>query len=314
MKVVVSYGEPDMDGTSCMYAYSELLNRLGEKTNYYIWNEPKQEVKIVCDMFGITLGGLKKEELKQDYDYITVDVNGIDQIPDIVSPDRIIQVIDHHGPSRSLPTYVNANIQIERLGAAATLVAERYKNAGFVPSRESSILLYYGIISNSINLKAPITKQKDRDMANWLKANCIDISEEKIKEIFKKKSQIKDENLRLEMECEIPNNPAPGIQTIVAQLEVVDIDGFLKDKKDKILTIMKEVKAEKGVEYIFINCVDILNGKIVLFAADDISQKYCEKVFGFKFSDGEYRQDSVIQRKDLTKIIRGYNYENFSLE
>ena len=141
MKVVISYNKPDIDGVSCMYAYSELLNKIGEKANYYVWNEPKQEVKIVCDLFGIELGGLKEEDIALDDQLISVDVNGIEQLPKFVTPERIIEIIDHHGPSRSLPTYINASIQIERLGAAATLIAEKYKNAGIIPSRE--VLFYY---------------------------------------------------------------------------------------------------------------------------------------------------------------------------
>ena len=47
MKVVMSYIRPDLDGVSCMYAYSELLNKQGEEANYFIWNKPRQEVEIV---------------------------------------------------------------------------------------------------------------------------------------------------------------------------------------------------------------------------------------------------------------------------
>ena len=44
MKVIVSYERPDLDGVSCMFAYSELLNKMGIEANYYIWGEPKNEV------------------------------------------------------------------------------------------------------------------------------------------------------------------------------------------------------------------------------------------------------------------------------
>ncbi len=304
MKVITSYNQPDLDGVSCMYAYSELLNKIGEKTNYFIWGKPKKEVLIVCEMFGISLNTLKVKEISKDSDFIVVDLNGKEQLHSIVKEEKVIEIIDHHGLSRWLQSYKNIQrLQIDRLGAAATIVAERYKNSGFLPSRESAILLFYGIISNSINLKANITNKRDIEICNWLKSICEDISDEKIKEIFIKKSIIKDENLREEMECEIPNT-FPDFKTIVAQLEVANLKEFLKNKKSNIIDIMKEVKKEKNVNFVFINCVDILNGYTIIFGVDEESNEFIKETFGYKFINKEVEINKIIQRKDLTKILR----------
>ncbi len=305
MKVVMSYSQPDLDGISCMYAYSEFLNKQGEKADYAIWNEPKQEVKIVCDMFGIKLKGLKIEEIPEDSEFVIVDLNGKEQIHDIVESKNIVEIIDHHAMSKWLQSYINLKrMQIDRLGAAATIVTERYKESGLIPSREAAILLFYGIISNSINLKSNITNQRDVKACDWLKSICSDISEEKIKEIFIKKSYIEDGNLRSEMECEIPN-VFPNFKVIVAQLEIADLDKFLKERKSEIISIMQRVKQEKKVDFIFINCVDILNGYIIVFGADDESNEFVFKTYGYEFNkNNEARIDKIIQRKDMTKILR----------
>ena len=190
MKVVMSYNEPDLDGVSCMYAYSELLNNQGEDANYFIWNSPKKEVQIVCDIFGIEIKGLKESELSDNCEFIAVDLNGKDQMHDIVTVDKLVEIIDHHGLSKWLPSYTSIQrVQIDRLGAAATIVTERFRTLGIIPSRESAILLYYGIISNSINLKASITNSRDIEACKWLKSICKEISDEKVKEIFIKKSR-----------------------------------------------------------------------------------------------------------------------------
>ena len=44
-------------------------------------------------------------------------------------------------------------------------------------SKEAAILLYYGIISNSINLKASITDKRDGDMENWLEEHGCDMGQ-----------------------------------------------------------------------------------------------------------------------------------------
>lgn len=305
MKVIISYYEPDLDGVSCMYAYAELLNRQEEETKYFMWDCPKNEVKIVCDIFGITLHSMKEESISEKDEFIAVDLNGIDQMPEFVRPEKIVEIIDHHGLSRYLPTYnATQRVQIDRLGAAATIITERYKNSGWIPSREAAILLYYGIISNSINLKASITNKRDKEACQWLKSICAEISDEKIQEIFIQKSQIEDKNLRSEMECELPNT-FPQFKTIVAQLEIANLDEFLARKKERVIQILQEAKAEKGIEYIFCNCVDILNGYVRVLVPDEESKNFVQDTFGYQFNGENIASlNRIIQRKDMTRILR----------
>lgn len=305
MKIVTSYHEPDIDGIACMYAYAELLNKQGENAQYFIWGTPKQEVSIVCNMFGITLKYLKPEQIAESSEFVIVDFNGKDQLHGSIEPNKVIEIIDHHGLSKTLQNYTSIQrLQIDRVGAAATIVTERYMQSKLTPSRESAILLFYGIISNSINLKSNITKQRDINACKWLKTVCKDISDEKIKEIFIKKSNIEDDNLRFEMECELPNT-FPDFKVIIAQLEVANIEEFLKEKKQQILNIMQVAKKEKDVDYIFVNCVDILNGYIIVFPADEQSKQFVTKTFGYEFNENnEARINRIIQRKDMTTILR----------
>lgn len=305
MKIVTSYSEPDLDGTACMFAYSELLNKLGEEANYAIWNKPKQEVEIVCNIFKIKLKGLEIEKIPKNSKVVLVDLNGREQVHNNIDSEDIVEIIDHHGLSKWLQTYTNLErMQIDRIAAAATIVTERYRLANIVPSRESAILLFYGIISNSINLKSSLTSNRDREACKWLKSICDEISEEKIKEIFIKKSYIEDKNLRSEMECEIANT-FKDFKTIIGQLEVANIEEFLKEKKQKVLKIMKEIKEEKQVDYIFINCVDILNGFIIVIGLDEESRDFVKKIYGYEFDEnGEAKINKIIQRKEMTKILR----------
>ena len=129
-------------------------------------------------------------------------------------------------------------------------------------------MLYYGIISNSINLKANVTAQKDIEMTNWLKEQCDEISEEKIEEIFTLKSKIEDKDLRVEMEAEIALN-YKNEKITIAQLEVANMEDFLKEKEDKIVKILSQIKQEKNLDYIVINCVDILNGFNIILTISD---------------------------------------------
>jgi len=303
MRIVTSYIEPDLDGTSSMYAYSELLNKQGIESGYYIWGTPKNEVEIVCDMFNIKLNSIP--EPTSDNEFVMVDLNGYNQMNQkFVTLDNIYEIIDHHSKSVFLPKYPNADVQIEKLGAAATLVTERFKKDGIIPSRESAILLYYGIMSNSIILRANVTRKKDVDMSNWLKSLYDEITEEKIKDIFIKKSYIEDKNLRKEMECEVALTIMDK-DIYCGQLEIANVDEFYNEKKDLLKSILKTIKEEKSADFIYLSMVDILNGYIRIVTIDDETRIMLNNVFGFEFDEDDCSKvDKIIQRKEMTAKFR----------
>ena len=299
-QIVTSYEEPDLDGVSSMYAYAEYLNKIGRPSDYYIKGNPKKEVGIVCDLFNIELNGLK--EISENQEAIVLDTNNLEEVY-FLKPEQIIEIIDHHSKNESSKECINAKIHIERLGAVATLIAEKFKNDNISISRESAILLYYGIISNSINLKASITNKKDIEMAKWLEEQCSDITKEKIAEIFTLKSKVKDSELRKEMEAEIAFD-YNSKRITVAQLEIANIEDFIKEKEEKIIEELKIVKEEKNIDYILINCVDILNGFNIILTIDDETTNFLSTELGYVFENNKCKFEKLIQRKDITKAIR----------
>ena len=310
MKIVTTCKAPDLDGVASMYAYSELLKIQEEDATYFIYGKPRTEVNIVCKKFNITLNGIKQKDITKSSDFILVDCNGIGYIYNEITPNSIVEIVDHHSLSDSITSYTHIQrCQIDKIGATATIITERYKNAGIIPSRESAILLFYAIISNSNNLKAVITNKRDIDACNWLKTLYEEITTEKIKEIFEEKSKIDESSLRSEMECEFPL-VLDKLRLTVGQLEIVNLDEFIEKNREKIINILNEVKIEKNLDYIFINCIDILYGYIIIISADDETNLFLKNTFGYKTDEkNSIRINSIIQRKELTAIIR-QKYKN----
>ena len=195
-KIVTTYINPDMDGISLMYAYTELLRKKREKADYYFEGTMKKEAEIVLNKFNIKLNTATR--IENEDKIVLVDTNYLTEIPKAIEKENIVEIIDHHNKDSWLNDRNDIKIQIELIGAAATLVAERFKNENIKISRESAILLYYGIISNTMNLKIKLTSQKDIEMANWLKQQTPEITDEITTQIFVEKSQIGD-SLREEM-------------------------------------------------------------------------------------------------------------------
>ena len=72
-KIVTTYINPDMDGISLMYAYTEFLRKKGENANYYFEGTMKKEAEIVLNKFNIKLENINK--IENDDKIVLVDTN-----------------------------------------------------------------------------------------------------------------------------------------------------------------------------------------------------------------------------------------------
>lgn len=311
--IVTSYNQPDLDGVSSMYAYAEYLNKKSQLADYSINGIPKKEVSIVCDIFNIDLD-FTQNKIDDSTSIIIVDTNSILNLSERVNPLNVVEIIDHHVKGETTSHFVNATIQIELIGAAATLVAEKFYHDSIPISRNAAILLYYGIVSNTINFKSNVTTSKDIQISNWLKSQYPnDITEEKIKEIFIKKSEISD-NLRAEMEANLKINV--GDKTItIGQLELANIEDFLKIHIEDIKNILESIKTKNQLDYIFLNCIDILNGYNIFVFIDHDTEKLVSNTLSVKCENGFGKTDYILMRKRLIPLIRSYlsSLENWLL-
>lgn len=304
-KVVTTYINPNMDGISLMYAYTELLNKKGEQANYYFEGTMKKEVEIVLNKFNIKLNNINK--IENDDKIVLVDTNYLTELSKYVKKENIVEIIDHHNRESWLDDNTDIKIQIELIGAAATLVAERFKNENIGISRESAILLYYGIISNTMNLKIKLTSKKDIEMADWLKQQVPEITDKITTEIFVEKSEIGN-SLREEMEVEFKDQ-FMSISWSMGQLEVANVENFLSKYENDIRKILNTVSEENDVDYISVNCMDIINGYSVIVARDDKTAKIISDAVGFEFKDLKAKTTELVSRKEIVKVIRAI-YKN----
>lgn len=298
--IVTSYCNPDLDGVAASYAYSEFLQKTGQQANYYIEGEPKKEVSIVCNLFHIALSPC--HEIGNN-SVIIVDTNTVRDIPKCISIEQITEIVDHHIPSQDIERFSNAKVQIELLGAVATLIAEKFYESNISISRNSAILLYYAIISNSINLHSRNTSTKDIQMSQWLKEQFSEIDVQYIKTIFKQKSEIDETHLRSEMEAEYILEIA-NKKVIIAQLEIVDAQTFLEEHKEKINLILMDILQEKNLDYIFLNCIDILNGYCILYTPFPDTEEYLSNFFEGAFANGQLIIKPLFMRKEIIKLLK----------
>lgn len=302
-KIVVTYKNADLDCVASAYAYAEYLTKKGFTASYYISGIVQDEVDIVCNLFNILLSNKVKEI--GDEDIIVVDTNTLSSV-DYVKPQNIVEFIDHHPDSGDIKFCENAVLRLYEVGAICTIIAEMFKENNIDISRESAILLYYGIISNTVNLKSKVTTERDINILEWLKQQCNEINENLVAKIFEEKSKLDIQYLRRFMEIEekfVSNNN----EMIIGQLEITNALEFLDKYKNNINEIITEVYDNYKVKYVFVNIIDILNGYHLLYASDEVTVSYLEEKFNVTFIDGIYKEDSIVLRKEIKKYLKTLN-------
>lgn len=252
-------------------------------------------------MFKIKLNSSKG--LNSDDKIILVDTNEPDELAEKINLKNITEIIDHHHISEKIKYMSNVKSQIEKVGAAATLVAERYKNSNIEISKNATILLYYGIVSNTMNFNANTTTDRDKVMANWLKENANEELEQKIQKIFKEKSVIHNSlSLREEMDMECRNENLK-INWSMGQLELVNVNDFINKNKQIIINVMKQIKDERNIEFLSVNCIDILNGYTVIIPMDKKTQKILTDTLKLEFKNDCANISKIITRKEISEKI-----------
>lgn len=233
-KIVVTYKNADLDCVASAYAYAEYLTKMGFVASYYVYGTVQAEVNIVCDIFNILLSN--KVEKISDEEIIVVDTNTLSSV-NYVKPENIIEFIDHHPDSGDIRFCKNAVLRLYEVGAVCTIIAEMYKNNNVDITRNSAILLYYGIISNTVNLKSRVTTKRDTDILNWLQQQCNEINAGLISKIFEEKSSFDIQYLCRFMEVE-EKFSLNDEEMIIGQLEIVNALEFLNKYRDRINKII----------------------------------------------------------------------------
>lgn len=180
--LVTAKVNPDLDGTSCTLAYTDLLNQLGKNAEGVITGSSQSEVKYFIEKHNIQTSTRNDEEQEIWEEFILVDASSMKGMPKVVVADKVIELIDHRAgePEKEFP---KAKIQNELIGAAATMVVERFIESGKNIKPDHAKLLYGAIYHNSLNFIATNTSDRDRKAVKYLESN-YGLNESLIREMF----------------------------------------------------------------------------------------------------------------------------------
>lgn len=299
--LITSYTNPDIDGVSCAFAYAELLKKQGQDAVAGTFDIPHSEAQFVLDKFKIEKIGNGELLLKNYPDVILVDVSDPNDLSLLIDTKQVIEIIDHRKLHHA-DKFVNATNQIELVGSCATLIAEKFYQQNIPISKESAVLLYSAIISNTINFQNKVTTDRDQKMADWLKSQII-LPENYIHEMFAHKSNFTQpikETILSDFKLLDINHKKIGI----GQMEIINVDEYIQNNLPEIKRVLTEIKQEKSLDYIVLSFIDLDLAKNTFVVIDEDTKKLLGLCLNIKFNDLIAHSEYIIMRKELNPIIK----------
>lgn len=294
---------PDLDGVACAYVYTKLLNTL-DKANKYIagiYGKPQSEARFLLEKFNIKDGLIFNQKMEFDK-FIIVDASDIKGMPEVIRPQDVVEVIDHREIHKAKGLFPSAKIQIEPVGAAATLIFEKIRETGLPINSNDVFLLFGAIFSNTLNFKSDIVSERDLKAIESLKNDYgVIIPSNLIDEMFQYKTEYIVNNLEEAMISDFKTFDG-GLG--IAQLEGFDLQDVIDNKIGDIKEILKKIKEKLNLEYIFLTAPDVKNEYNLFVVIDEKTKSLLSKSIDLSFNNsGITKNNKLFLRKQLLPLL-----------
>jgi inorganic pyrophosphatase/exopolyphosphatase len=302
--LVTSNVNPDLDGFACVFAYAYFLNKIGNKAIPSISGKHHEEADHVISEYGLNLD--IKEENPQEYNKIViVDASGLDCLDKRTDPDDVIEIIDHRKVNLS-EQFVNAKAQIELVGAAATLVAEKYQENAVAMPKDIATLVYGAIISNTLNFQAKVATDRDREIAVWLKREN-NFPDDFAHKMFLSKSDLSGQKLIQVLHEDFAGFTGHNFGSYklgTAQIEMIGGKELVLTRKPEIIIELKKIMADQNLNFVFLTIIDLEANQNIIVAPTQEIEQILSKVLNATFIDQVAIRPGLIMRKEIVPLLK----------
>ena len=235
-----------------------------------------------------------------DDTFTVIDISNHDYLDRVVVIDRVNEVIDHHpGFEAYWQERLGNRAHIETVGAACTLVYERWKQANLLDrmSPTSARLLICGILDNTLNFGASITTPRDHEAHQALQ-KIAQLPDDWAAQYFSECQTAMLSNLDEATTNDMKPTKFPSHEGEIqaGQLVIWDPASMLQDRRAEI-----ETKMETFGPVWFMNIVSIKEGKSYFLSKNKIIQQFLSDLLGVTFKDGLAVADRMWLRKEMVK-------------
>lgn len=299
MKVVTSGSSYiDIDAYAGCIAYAELLNLLGEEA-VAASSAPLNE-SITPTIRKWEVGLARNYTPAKDDTFVLVDISDPEFFDRFVEPSKVVEIIDHHMEFTAMwHRKLGVKSHIEFIGAACTLVYERWAQAEEIPniSETSARLLLAGILDNTLNFEAAVTTERDRRAYDDLK-QYAHLPEDWPAQYFEEcqKTIMEDLGKAISNDVKIMDFPSLGHKIHVGQLVVWNGKRIIESH----LRGLRETMAMIGESW-YLSIVSIKESKNYLVTNSEDIQHFLEELLNTHFVDSIATTDRLWLRKEIMK-------------
>ena len=250
----------------------------------------------VTDENGRVLGMVARYHLISNHKkkVIQVDHNERGQsIPGVEEAD-ILEIVDHHRVA-DIQTVGPLLFRGEPLGSTATIVTKIFDELDVeMPSHIAGLLLG-AVVSDTLLFKSPTCTPVDTKIAKKLAEIAgVDIQEFAM-EMFKAGTSLVGKTVDEIFNQDFKKFSFDNLQVGVAQVNSMDIEGFLPYKKD-MLDYMNKFAEDNNLEFTLLLLTDIINANSEIFVGGP-RPELVEKAFNVQLTECQGTLAGVISRK-----------------
>ncbi len=292
---VLGHLKPDTDAVvapmalAYLYSKADCFGYKDTQVEAVITGPLNPETTFLFDKFGVTVPRIILiSDIQADDKVVLVDHNEASQrLEGLDTPEMenvIAEIVDHHKVNLNFSNPIF--LTFKPWGSSTTVVYHLMKQEQVVPDKTLASLMLAAILSDTVGYKSATTTPKDIDYGQELTqiAGITDVDAFTL-EIFKAKS-----NVSALTDEEIVKNDYKvfdfGQKTMIDQLETVEQDYILTQKKADLLKAMAAVKAELQVSLLFVAITDILKVNTKILILGDAEAQVAQKAFGGTVQDG----------------------------
>ena len=297
--LVTAKVNPDIDGTASLLAYAHFLKEHGQDVEGLVFGSLQPETQYFIEKHDVFVPREFNNGENHWDNYILVDASSMKRMPKVVVADRVIEIIDHR-EGEPEKEFSRANIQNELIGAAATLVTERFMKDTIKPLPGHAKLLYGAIYHNSLNFTASNASPRDRHAAAFLEQE-FGFKEQMIHEMFLYATDWINNNIEQALRDDAKEYdigiPIRAYQLVVYGSEILNDKEIIEDRVAKL-------SQEVGARWSFLNMIDLEAKKSHIFCASLEGQKLLGSALGCVFKNNWVELEIAVLRKQIMPKLR----------
>jgi manganese-dependent inorganic pyrophosphatase len=206
---------------------------------------------------------------------------------------EIVEILDHHHVG-SIETRVPVTATFDPVGSTATLVIERFRQAGMEPSGPTAMMLLGAVLSDTLILNSPTTTDRDHQIVDYLE-RVLEVGAQSLgREMFEATADVSDLSAEEIVTRDAKRYQVRGDQEIcIAQVEVVG--EALDARREELLRELSEQRENRDLALYALMITDVIEKGTTMLVSGDVGP--VARSFGVQVSDSTIDLPGVMSRK-----------------